>query len=162
MSTALRTRPRWQRPEAIRAWLLVLAWLVIILILSSEAFSAASTGSILGPLLRWLLPGWSADAIRTLHVAIRKLAHVSVYGVLALLGFRAFRLSLGASVLRHAGLALALVLAAAATDEVRQSLSRSRTGTLGDVGYDMVGGSTALAILIAWQRARSAIRPRPD
>jgi VanZ family protein len=160
VSTALQTGPRWRDPLALRAWLLVLAWLAIILLLSSESFSAASTGSLLRPLLRWLFPEWSSQALYSLHVAIRKLAHVSVYGVLALLCFRALRLSLEATLLRHAGIALALVLAAAATDEYRQSLLRSRTGSLADVGYDLVGGLVALAIVAAWQRARGALRDR--
>jgi len=159
VSAVLRTGPRWQR-GALRAWLLVLAWLAIITLLSSEAFSATTTGSLLRPILRWLFPEWSAEAIWRLHFAIRKLAHISVYGVLALLSFRAFRLSLEATALRHAGLALSLVLAAAATDEYRQTLTHSRTGALGDVGYDAVGGLIALALLLGWQHARAGIRQR--
>jgi VanZ family protein len=162
VSAVLRTGPRGQREAALRAWLLVVAWIAVILLLSSEAFSAASTGSLLRPLLRWLFPDWSAEAIRTLHFAIRKLAHISVYGVLALLGFRALRLSFEATLLRHAGLALALVLAAAATDEYHQSLTRRRTGTLWDVGYDVLGGAVALALLLLWQRARGALRRRAE
>jgi VanZ family protein len=158
----LRAGPQGQREAALRAWALVVAWIAVILILSSESFSAATTGSLLRPVLRWLFPDWSDEAIRTLHFAIRKLAHISVYGVLALLGFRALRLSFEATLLRHAGLALALVLAAAATDEYHQSFSRRRTGTVWDVGYDLVGGAVALAILLLWQRARGALRRRAE
>lgn len=161
MSAVDGSRPRWQRPAALTAWLLVLAWLVIILVLSSEEFSAAATGSVLLPFLGWLLPGWSELEVWRLHTTIRKAAHVSVYGMLALLAFRAFRLSLVATMLRHAGLALSLVLAAAATDEFHQSLSRHRTGALADVGYDLLGAVAALAILVAWQRARGARRVGP-
>jgi VanZ family protein len=160
MSATGQTGSRWRAPSAQRAWLLVLAWLAIILLLSSESFSAASTGSLLRPVLQWLFPDWGVGEIRKLHVAIRKLAHVSVYGVLALLCFRAFRLSLEATALRHAGLALALVLGAAATDEYRQSLSRYRTGALADVGFDLLGGALALVVLVAGQRVREAIRRR--
>jgi VanZ family protein len=161
VSAVSQTGPSWQR-GALRAWLLVLAWLAVIVLLSSETFSAASTGSLLGPLLRWLFPDWSPATIWKLHFAIRKLAHISVYGVLALLSYRAFRLSLEATALRHAGLALALVLAAAATDEYRQTLTRTRTGALGDVGYDAVGGFIALALLLAWQRARAGFRQHQE
>ena len=161
MSAAPTTRPLWQRPAALGAWLLVLAWLAMILLLSSEEFSAAATGGVLLPFLGWLLPGWSELEVWRLHTVIRKLAHVSVYGVLALLAFRAIRLSLAAAALRHAGLALVLVLAAAATDEYHQSLTKVRTGSLGDVGYDLVGGLAALAVLLAWQRLRGGVRPRP-
>ena len=155
VSAVQRSRPRWQEPATIQAWLLVLAWLALILLLSSDSFSSPSTGSLLRPLLRWLFPEWSAAEIRMLHAAIRKAAHVSVYGVLALLAFRAFRLSLAATALRHAGLAIALVLVAAATDEHRQSLSRARTGSLADVGYDLAGG-----VARARDRRRLAARAR--
>ena len=161
MNTQQRTQPRWREPAAIQAWLLVLAWLAVILLLSSDSFASPSTGSLLRPLLRWLFPEWSAAEIRMLHGAIRKMAHVTIYGVLALLAFRAFRISLAATVLRHAGLAIALVLLAAAADEFHQSLSRARTGSLADVGYDLAGGLAALAILVVGQRARGASRPGP-
>ena len=154
------TGPHWRLPAAIYAWLLVFAWLGLILLFSSDVFSAPTTGSLVGPILRWLFPDWSASEIWRLHYAIRKTAHVSVYGVLALLSFRAFRLSLEASTLRHAALALALVVVSAATDEYRQSLSRARTGSLADVGYDLAGGVAVLTLLVAVQRTRDAIRKR--
>jgi VanZ family protein len=140
---------------------LVGAWLALILAFSSDAFSAHSTGSWLRPLLRWLFPDWSAAAIRELHFAIRKAAHVSVYGVLALLSIRALRLSFAGTALRHGALALALVLAAAATDEIHQSLSRRRTGSVADVGLDAAGGLAAIGLALAWRRARGGPRAGP-
>jgi VanZ family protein len=141
----------WQEPAARNAWLIVLAWLVVIFLLSSGSFSEPSTGSLLRPFLRWLFPEWSSSEIRSLHHAIRKAAHMGVYGVLALLSFRALRLSLTASARRLAGLALALVLGTAASDEFLQSFSQTRTGSLWDVGYDLAGGVVALALLLGWR-----------
>jgi VanZ family protein len=159
--SALReTRPRWQGPAALRAWLLVLAWLAVIFLLSSGSFSEPSTGSLLRPFLLWLFPEWSSSEIRALHHLIRKAAHMGVYGVLALLSFRALRLSLAASALRLAGLALALVLGSAAIDEFLQSFSDTRTGSLADVGYDLAGGLVALATLLYWRRERAGIPNR--
>jgi VanZ family protein len=154
------TGPRWQSRAALGAWLLVFAWLALIFFLSSESFSEPSTGSLLRPFLRWLFPEWSSSEIRALHHAIRKAAHMGVYAVLALLSFRALRFSLAAGALRLAGLALALVLGAAATDEFLQSFSRSRTGSPSDVGYDLAGALLALALLLWWRRQRAGIRSR--
>jgi VanZ family protein len=114
----------------------------------------------LRPFLRWLFPEWSSAEIRALHHAIRKAAHMGVYGVLALLSFRALRLSLARSALRLAGLALALVLGTAASDEFLQSFSESRTGSVSDVGYDLAGGLLALAGVLCWRRQRSGTRNR--
>ena len=156
----IRLLPRWQEPAALRAWLLALAWVAVIFFFSSESFSEPSTGSLLRPFLRWLFPEWSSAEIRALHHVIRKAAHMGVYGVLALLSFRALRLSLAASTLRLAGLALALVLGTAASDEFLQSFSETRTGSLSDVGYDLAGALVALAIVLYRSRGRAGVRNR--
>jgi VanZ family protein len=161
VSTLPQAAPSWRGGGALRAWGLVVAWLAIIFVFSSESFSEPSTGSLLRPFLRWLLPEWSASEIRSLHHLIRKGAHMGVYGVLALLGFRALRLSLAASALRLAGLALGLVLGTAAADESLQSFSKHRTGSLGDVGYDLAGAFLALALVLYLSRRRAAIRNSP-
>jgi VanZ family protein len=146
MSAPAARAPHWRDPRARRAWALVAVWLALIFTFSSDVFSASSTGSWVGPFLRWLFPDWTPLEIWRLHYAIRKSAHPTVYGVLALLAFRALRLSSAAGAWRHAALALALVLAVATSDEYRQSLSRARTGALRDVGYDLAGGLAALAL----------------
>jgi VanZ family protein len=161
MSTLSDGRPRRLSPPALRAWLLVIVWLAMIMLFSSDAFSAASTASLLRPFLRWLLPDWTPAAIADLHYAIRKTAHVSVYGVLALLNFRALRLSQPATAARHAGLTLLLVFIVASGDEYRQSFSRARTGAFTDVIYDLTGGLAALGLAILWRRMRGAEQPRP-
>jgi len=146
-------------PPAWRAWGLVVVWLTLILVLSSDAFSASETASLLRPFLRWLLPDWSTPQIASLHYVIRKAAHVSVYGVLSWLAFRALRLSQDAPAARHAGLALLLVLVVAASDEYHQSRSRWRTGSFSDVVYDLTGGLAALGLAFVWRRA---VPPRPS
>jgi VanZ family protein len=143
----------WRSPPARRAWALVAVWLVLIFTFSSDIFSASSTGSWVGPFLRWLFPDWTPTEIWRLHYALRKSAHPTVYGVLALLAFRALRLSSAAGAWRHAALALALVLAVASSDEYRQSLSRAPTGALRDVGWDLAGGVAALALRGAFELA---------
>ncbi len=161
MSALANDSSRWRSGPALRAWALVAIWLTLILLFSSDAFSASSTASLLRPFLRWLLPDWTPAAIASLHFAIRKSAHVSVYGVLALLNFRALRLSQAATLARHAGLTLLLVLVVASGDEYRQSLSRARTGAITDVVYDLVGGLAALGLALLWGRIFGAAQSPP-
>jgi VanZ family protein len=158
MATARRAIPL--SPPALRAWALVLAWLIAILVFSSDPFSASTTGSLLGPFLRWLFPDWSPGEIWRLHYTIRKVAHLTVYGVLALLAYRAFALSLPAGRLAIGALSLLLVLAAAASDEYHQSFSRLRTGSLFDVGYDLAGAAAALGLAAMLAGVRDLVRGR--
>ncbi|PYO48926.1 MAG: hypothetical protein DMD84_19615, partial [Candidatus Rokuibacteriota bacterium] len=57
-------------------WLPPLVWMAAIVWFSGGAFSAENTGSVLRPLVRWLLPGASDAQIAALHALIRKSAHV--------------------------------------------------------------------------------------
>lgn len=136
------------------SWIPPLAWMAVILVLSSDAASSQQTGAVLGPLVRWLVPWaspWQVDAV---HMVVRKTAHVTVYAVLAGLWFRfLFRgrgWSRGGSVL----VVLLIALAWASLDELHQSFTPSRTGAVGDVVIDGVGA--ALAVVggaTGWRRA---------
>jgi hypothetical protein len=135
-----------------RAWLAVAACIGLILLFSGNEFSAGSTSRIFGPLLRWLFPELSAGDFLALHLWVRKLAHLTEYALLGLLAFRALRLSLAVSLSRTALLGLAVVLAVAATDELRQSFLASRTGSIIDVGIDFAGGVLGVCLIIALHR----------
>jgi VanZ family protein len=152
------TGKRLARASWIRAWGPVAVWVGVIFALSSDTFSAPSTSGILGPLLEWLLPDASADTIYRLHVAIRKGAHLGVYAVLALLALRAGRLGHGWALAHAAALSLVCVASVASLDELHQVYARSRTGSLRDVGIDLVGGAAALGLALAAAGLRRALR----
>ena len=140
------------------AWGPVGLWVLVIFGLSSDSFSAASTSGMLDPLLRWLLPGASDASITTLHGVVRKSAHVSVYAGLAILVLRALRIRYVAPLLRAGALSLAFVVAIASLDETHQGFSSLRTGSVGDVGLDLLGGSLALALVSVVLLSRSERR----
>jgi len=143
-----------QSPDARagRAWLAVAACATLILLFSGDEFSAGATSRIFGPLLRWLFPDLDAASFHVLHLWVRKLAHLTEYALLGLLAFRALRLSLAISLPRTALLGLAVVLAVAASDEMRQSFLASRTGSIVDVGIDFAGGALGVCLIIALHR----------
>ncbi len=123
-------------------------WMGIISGFSTDAFSAEETGRFLLPLLRWMLPGISPETLDFVHVVIRKGMHVTEFGVLALLWYRALRwgkpgwngrTALGAFLL-SAGFALA--------DEFHQAFVPSRTGSLVDAGWDSLGA--ILSVVSRW------------
>jgi VanZ family protein len=135
-------------------WLPALLWTAAVLLASSDPFSAAHTGSILAVFLGWMPPA-SFDLT---HFLVRKLAHLTEYGILALLWFRAWRgTQLGWSA-PWARRAFALCLAVAAVDEFHQGFVPTRTSSPRDVAIDCVGVLIAL-LMIRWRTFRS--RPQP-
>jgi VanZ family protein len=122
--------------------------MAVILAMSSSAMSAEKTSGVLNPLLTWLLPWLRLDELQVIHILVRKIGHVTEYGVLALLWRRAFVRS---GVLRPAAggwAALAVSVACAAVDETHQAFVASRTGSAADVLLDALGALAA--ILLAW------------
>jgi VanZ family protein len=137
------------RGSDLRAWAAVALWTLVVLGFSSPAFSAEMTRRGLGPLIRLL--GLTREQADFVHFLVRKGAHVVEYGVLGLLAFRAARRS--GPPLRAAGLAAAIALAVAGTDEFHQSFEPSRTGRARDVVLDLGGASLGIVL---WSRVRPA------
>lgn len=76
----------------------------------------------------------------------RKLVHMSEYGLLCLLWWRAFR-AVTASARAALGLAFLASLSYAATDEFHQTFVHGRHGTPVDVAIDAVGMAVATALI---------------
>lgn len=140
----------------LATWAPPIAWMAVVLAMSSADFSAENTGGLLRPLLTWVLPWLTPESMALIHGAVRKSAHAIEYGILGGLWFRAFTRS-GTTRAAAAGLALALSVACALVDEGHQALQPSRTGSLGDVLIDSLG---ALAVILparlGWWRAAHA------
>lgn len=132
--------------------------------LESFALSGNVTGVWLMQVLSWLHIHLSPVGFAELHHLLRKAGHVTGYGILCLLLFRAWFHSYGAreinlSTLRFrcAALALSSTLLTAILDEWHQSFDPTRTSSPLDVGLDMCGGIIflyfALFVFRAWHRA---------
>ena len=128
--------------------------MALIFTLSHDPDSGARSGRLVGLLSQaWLVltgtpPG--AASLETLHVGLRKLAHLAEYAVLYLL-------------VRRAGpgprKAFALALLYAVLDEWHQTFLASRAGQVRDVLVDAVG----IAAAAGWSRggSRSGIFREP-
>lgn len=150
-----------KRPaRGARWWLLVALWMGLIFLASTDLFSFRSTGQFLRPLLLWFFPGLDEPTLQWLQFAIRKLAHMTEYGILAALVYRAIRGSAGTANWawngRHAAMTWLLCLAYAASDEWHQSLVPSRTGSVADVGWDAAGAAVVLFAIWLAERRRAA------
>lgn len=139
------------------AWWPALVWAIVIFTMSTDAFSAQHTASVLEPILRWLIPRLTAAQFATIHFLIRKCAHFSEYFVFFLLLYRAvrgkrrgWRWSWGITALLYAA-------GYAVLDEVHQAFVASRTASPYDSLLDTTGAFVALIVLwLGFQLRRSA------
>lgn len=133
----------------------LILWMALISLASTDGFSAMNTSRVIRPLLLWLFPTISEERIQLAHFLVRKTAHFTEYGVLALLAARAFWSS-SRELLRRSWFlaALLLVFAHSLLDEYHQSLVPSRSASLLDCVIDISGGLVALAVLAYFQRQR--------
>jgi len=117
---------------SLREWIPVLAWGLMIFMLSTSSFSAVNTSKIIDPILRWVIPGITAASVDVCHMLIRKAAHFTEYGIL-------FWLLVRGPMAQRPYLALMLCIVYALTDEGHQVFVPGRTASLYDVALDGTG-----------------------
>ncbi len=140
----------------VKYWLPIVLWFALIFVASSDQDSAQRSSRIIGPLLRWLFHEMPEDTVGALVLFVRKCAHLTVFGILALLFWRAFRKPVKHDARpwswREARHALIGVVIYAITDEVHQAFTPNRQGSSVDVLIDTVGGAAGLLALWAYGR----------
>ena len=137
-------------------WFPVFLWIGFIFWMSTETFSAQKTYVFFDKLLRFFSPSISQKEIFTLHIILRKFAHVTEYLISGFLLFRAFR---NDSDKRRewywAFYSLAVIVLIALSDELHQTVVPSRTASLVDVGIDVLWGFLAQCVcVLKFQRKR--------
>ena len=111
------------------------------------------------PVLVWASIIFALSAIANLRFAqssdvdfvVRKAGHMFVFGMLAVLLWRALD---GSRVRTAMAWSLIFTVAYAATDELHQAYTEGRHPSPVDVGIDAVGALVALVALTVWFRAR--------
>lgn len=137
------------------AYVPLVVWIAVILILGSGAASATQTSRILKPLIEFLFPTAPPETVAFLQGIFRKSAHFVEYAVLGFLALRSFLRSGSRLKTKAFLLALLIVALVAVIDETSQSLIESRTGSPWDVLLDIGGGSFALALAHIFLRRRA-------
>lgn len=112
------------------AWGPVLAWAGLIFWFSDQ------------PDLRFLPDAW-------LDFVVRKIGHAGVFGILALLAWRAVGMTTAWRQPRTPVAALGLTVAYAITDELHQGFVAGRHPSPLDVGIDTLGALIAIGIVLA-------------
>ncbi len=115
-----------------------------IFLFSTSGFGSDETGHIFEPLVRVFFPSISPDGFDSLHLVVRKLAHLTEYAVLAFLWHRALG---GAGTKRQFVPVFVICALYAASDEWHQSFVANRTASPVDALIDTSGAALALALL---------------
>jgi len=106
------------------------------------------------------MPGLSEKAIHLVNMLVRKAGHLTEYGILAVLLWRAIRNShipkTRSWSWTDAGWTLLIVALYAASDEFHQSFVPTREASLRDVLIDCVGALLALLCLWGLGRCRES------
>jgi VanZ family protein len=141
-----------------RVWLWSYAplfvWIGVIFFLSSNLGSAAHTSLIIEPILKFFFPEMSEASREFVHACVRKTAHFTEYGILALLGVRALFQATGTFYRLRWILPVVIVAIVASLDEFNQSFEPSRTSSPWDVALDIFGGTTLMLVCYAIWRLR--------
>lgn len=149
----------------LKYWLPVLAWMLLIFFLSTDALSSGQTSGFLVPFIRWLRPDLSDIQVDRIQFVIRKGAHFAEYAILAILLWRARRWQAGPEPGGWSWSDAAWVFFAAAlygiTDELHQATSVARFGSAMDVLIDSAGGAAGV-LAGFWLERRRARRQRQN
>ena len=135
--------------DLLKSWLPAVLWMAFIFTASTDLMSAEHTSRFLVPFLHWLKPDISWATIVQIHFLLRKGAHLTEYAILAVLLWRALRfrgVSVRSSLWPQAGIALAVAIVFAATDEYHQAYVPSRGSSSIDVLIDSCGAMIGLAL----------------
>ena len=140
-------------------WLPAVLWAGLISVFSTQYFGESYTGGFIYPALKLILPYAAPETLVRIHHAIRKLAHLTEYAILAVLVWRAVEPGERRS-LRGALLVLVACAAYAGIDEAHQLFVEGRTASMLDVAIDTAGAGLGVAARGALILAASANRRR--
>jgi VanZ family protein len=146
----------------ILTWATTVAWAGNISLLSTGSYGASVTGWLLKDLLSLVHIHLAGPTFEIVHFLIRKLAHLTEYGMLGLFLYHSFTFRQPER--WNARSAVSAVVVAglfSLTDEYHQSFVPGRTASIVDCGIDTFGAVLGMLLLYAGRRIQN-LRATPD
>ncbi len=138
----------------IKYWIPALCVGLFISLFSTRFFSDEQTARAILPVLRWVFPGAASHMLHLMHIGIRKLAHITEFGVFSITVFHGARGGRSGWRLDRAVVTLLIAVAYAALDEFHQSYVPVRHASLRDVAIDAFGALLVQSIVWIYARLR--------
>lgn len=127
-------------------WLLVISWCVLIFLLTAlPSFTTTHTGAVLKHATEMPIA-----QVVTVNEILRKCAHITLFGILAVLLYMATGLNIK--------LAWILATLYGASDELHQLFVPGRGSALRDVAFDSLGAFLLLGIVVLIKRSKWLIK----
>jgi len=145
---------------ALRRWLPVALWALLVLYASTNVGSSSNTGAALHPFLRWFFPDLPQLQASEVNLVIRKTAHAIQFFILALLLWRAARIK-PALAFSNTGLAvwvLSICAVVAALSEGIQIFMPVRGASVADFLLDVGGALFGLLAILLWRVFQTSLR----
>jgi len=133
-------------------WIPAIFVAALISTFSTHYFSSEETSRILTPFLHWIFPGASTHTLSRMHTAIRKLAHVTEFGVFSIAVFHGVRGERYGWRWQWALITLIIAVSYSGLDEWHQSFVPMREARFRDVLIDATGA--LLAQVFVWGYAK--------
>ena len=147
----------------IITWAITLAWAGNISFLSTGSYNASVTGWLLKDLLSLLHIHLAGPTFEIVHFLIRKLAHCTEYGMLALFLYHSFTFRQPERWNTRSAVSAVIVAGLfSLTDEYHQSFVPGRTASIKDCGIDTFGALVGMILLYAGRRLQGFLSKRSE
>ena len=143
-------------------WIPAIFVAVLISLFSTHHFSGEETARVIIPLLHWLLPRASPHMLRLMHVGIRKMAHVTEFGLFSITVFHGIRGGRFGWRFSWALATLVITVTYAGLDEWHQSFVPLREARVRDVAIDALGAVLAQTLVWLYSKWRSNFVGPPE
>jgi VanZ family protein len=135
-------------------WLPAILVAMLISVFSTQYFAAERTGGVILPVLHWLFPWATSRMLHLMHSGIRKMAHVTEFGIFSITVFRGIRARRSGWRFSWAFTTLVIAVLYAALDEWHQSFVLLRHATPRDVAIDAFGALLAQSLVWGYATRR--------
>lgn len=136
----------------LKHWLPAICVAILISVFSTHYFSSQQTARVIIPFLHWLFPFADHRTLGRMHTLIRKLAHVTEFGIFSISVFYGVRGDRVGWRFSWAVYTLLIAVTYAGLDEWHQSFVPLREARVRDVFIDATGA--LLAQVLVWIYAR--------